>query len=249
MGTNARAQGMLRAITLVLAAFLILSLTGDPAGICPNAAAAPSTLAEATGDGTEFWQGVYRAIKQWNDCVCDSQLETYKPQKTVISAGKIYYKKENRLRLEVKGGGYRDGSLIVRQADGKVRGQGGMLMAFVKMDLDPDSRMLKLPNGLNAARSDLPSLASELTGRLSRGYSCRVTPGPVASEGMDKRLYVLEVFSPDANGGGLSDRIYVEPAGRVPIRWDLYRGGKKFSSAYFNNVRLNSGLSDDLFVL
>ncbi len=215
------------------------------------AAATPQSPActYTSRDGAEFWQSLSNSIKQWKDYTCDSELESYSSKQRAHYRAKTHYKKDNQFRLEITSAGYKNGSVLVRTNSGKVRAQGGLMLAYIKMDLEPNSRMLILPNGRNAAQSDLPTLVDELAQRIARGHKCNMSATPVIEPGLDKKVIIVDILKPDASGDVLSDRIFLDPGSHIPMRWDLFDNGKKISAAWFKNVRINAGLDDELFQL
>src|SRR6516162_7432919 len=86
--------------------------------------AAWATLQEpgnyVTKDGSEFFQKLCDAVCNWNDYSCQSELDTFKADKTVHSRCKFYYKKGHQVRIEITGSGFRSGTVIVRQTDGSI---------------------------------------------------------------------------------------------------------------------------------
>jgi hypothetical protein len=176
-------------------------------------------------------------------------MHSWLPEKTSRFTAKTLFKKDKQYRIEVLRGGYKTGSVIVRRSDGAVKAQGGVMLARVKMDLDPDSRMLMLPNGYNAAKSDLPTLVDDVAQRLARSQKCRLTDLASQQPELSSKVLTVEVFKTVGSEDVLLDRIFVDPDAHVPVRWDVFRDGKKISSVWFRNIRPNSGISDSLFKL
>lgn len=183
-------------------------------------------------------------VQKWHDYTCKSQLDYFKGDKPETRTANFFYK-DNQVRVEVTGGGYRDGSVVIKNRDGKVHAKGGLMMAFIQMDLDPDSRMLIMPNGINVTKSDLPDLLTDLKHRLSEGSSARVTATPVSEPTIKSKVLIVDIFEPDKVS--LRGRMFVDPDRHVPVRWDMYRNGERVSSAWFNNLRNDVGLDDKLF--
>jgi outer membrane lipoprotein-sorting protein len=197
-------------------------------------------------DGADFASTLQATVKKWGDYTCDSELWVYKPDKTTKSSCKFFYK-DNSVRIQVTGGGFRDGSVVVRTKDGSVKAHGGGMLGFMTMNLDPDSRMLILPNGTNVTRTDLPTVLSDIMTQLGAGYKSRVTSGPVDSPDIAKKFFLWEEYEP---GDALPvRRIFWAAEDKVPIRIDLYKAGKRVSSAWFKNVSPNAGVSAELFKL
>lgn len=200
------------------------------------------------GDGADFLSDMDKTASQWSNYTCESSLEIFKNDKTSKSGCKVFYK-DKQMRIEVVGGGYRDGSVVVRRKDGTVRAKGGWMLGGMSMNLDPDSRMLILQNGTNVMRTDLPDLVKELRELLKRGCTSRVSAVPVQDQSVMARVYVLDIYEPAHSPAELSRRIFVDSNLKVPIRIDAYINGKLASSASFKSMNRNAGLTDELFQL
>jgi hypothetical protein len=230
-------------LAAALAAWLILNLVSlSQSGYV--LAAGNSPRVEAMKEGAQLIDEMLSTAQKWRDYTCVSELDYFKGGQEQKRSCRFFYK-DGQVRVEVTGGGYRDGSILVRSKAGAVRGRGGMMMAFITMDLDPDSRMLILPNGVNVTRTDLPDLLTELKRALSEGSTAQLSQGPVNEPGINSKVLVLDIL----NGSTLTRRLIVDAERRIPIRWDLYRDGERLSSAWFRNLRPNAGLDDKLFHL
>jgi outer membrane lipoprotein-sorting protein len=208
--------------------------------------AAEKTVGEdavKVGDGSQFLRDLYNYIATLSDYSCRIDVRTYKPQKTVDTDCKFFYKKLNQVRIEAIGGGYRNGSVVVKFQDGTVAGRGGMLLGEMKLNLDTDSRMLILPNGLNCTKCDYLELLEVVKEKLGEGYTCTLATAP----GAGSTANILEIDAPTASGGNPYAKITVSNIDRVPSRWELYDSGKLFSIAEFKNIKINAGLSPNLF--
>lgn len=203
----------------------------------------------ATVDGKQFLQNLYNSVSGWGDYSCQSDLQTFKPDKVVKSRCKFFYKKLNQVRVEVVGGGYRNGTTIVKEPNGSVRAHGGLMLGGIKMNLDPDSRMLILPNGFNAIKIDFVELLADLKEKVNSGYSCLVSQAPATVTDLNEKVYLLDIYTPPKSGKELYARVFVTADERFPVRWEIYTGGQLFSSAEFKNLITNTGLGDDMFHL
>jgi outer membrane lipoprotein-sorting protein len=192
-------------------------------------------------DGSQFFRDLCDYIGSLSDYSCRIDVRTFKPQKTVDSDCKFFYKKLNQVRIEAIGGGYRNGSVIVKHEDGTVAGHGGLLLGEMKLQLDADSRLLILPNGLNCTKCDYLELLEMIKEKLGEGYRCTLATN--ASDGAS----ILDISASSASGGNLYAKIIVSSIDHVPSRWELYNSGKLFSIAEFKNIKINTGLSPNLF--
>jgi outer membrane lipoprotein-sorting protein len=62
----------------------------------------------------------------------------------------------------------------------------------------------------------------------------------------EKKIRMMELL--DAKNTVLY-RVYLSAEERVPIRWDSYKADGGKTQTWFKNLKINAGLSDDLFKL
>jgi outer membrane lipoprotein-sorting protein len=206
-------------------------------------------VATPTGyiDGKPFLDSLCKTAAGFEDYSYDSVF-TLHNSKGEQGAGSFFFKRVSLLRVQVKTSGPRDGTVVVRQADGKIRLGGGHMFKFLKMTVAPDSRLLLLPNGYNVVKSDLVGLLDGVKSDVSAGSKSRVTPNPIMVDRLKRQAEVFEVVK-SGSTPQLTDRIFIDPATNVPIAWDVFREGNLFSTVTFDNFRANMGLNDDLFKL
>jgi len=132
-----------------------------------------------TSDGKKFVEQLRKNVATFNDYTFDSSLYMYKPTAQQVGGGNYCWKKVNLIKLTVKSKGIKDGSIVVRTPEGKIKAWGGPNLRFLKMNLTEDSRILQAPNGYNAMKSDLGTLLANLNESLANGNKARVTAQPV----------------------------------------------------------------------
>jgi len=234
-------------IALLLTVSLLLSSNSGWQSVMAKSALPPADA--ETGpmkEGNELLASVINTISSWKDYWCESHVTFFHDNKTTQSGCRLFYK-NNQVRIEVTGGGFRNGSLIVKRKDGTVRAVGGALLGFMKMNLDPDSRVLIMQNGANVVKGDFPDIFADVKNRIAHGYKCRVTATPVQEPDMPNPVYILEISEPGDETVIFHRRIFIDPAQKQPLRIDLYREGKIVSTAYFKDLHINVGLKDELF--
>lgn len=198
-------------------------------------------------DGLDFLGQVDSSVHKMNNYECESSLEVHKPDKVHKAQCRFFFK-ESQIRIECMGGGFRDGSVVVRRKDGSVRGKGGGMMGFIIMNLDPDSRMLILPSGDNALKTDIATVMDEMKDLAAKGYTVKVSKNPLTDKSVDvPKVYIMEIYEPSSSPARLSRRLWIDPDQKAPVRIDFYHDEKLFSIAQFKKLRPNAGLSDNLF--
>jgi outer membrane lipoprotein-sorting protein len=114
------------------------------------------------------------------------------------------------------------------------------------MNLDPDSRMLMAPNGINVMNADLESLLADATTKAKKGQAKLVDAHSFQPKDLPEKVDVVELLAPGSSNQ-LLERVFVRTDNKLPAAWELYRDGKLFSRAKFSNLKTNQGLNDDLF--
>ncbi len=202
-----------------------------------------------TIDGTKLVEQLYQNASEFRDYKFDSTLYICKPVPKESGGGTYYFKRPNLVRLQIKSNGIKNGTVVVRQPDGKIRIAGGPKLHFLKMNLDPDSRMLQAPNGYNVIKSDFASLFARMKTAIAAGNKALVTSGPITLARFGQAVTVLQLVKPNNGDNEITDRIFIDPQSATPLEWDNFRDGNRQSITVFENFTPNLGLQDDQFTL
>ena len=163
----------------------------------------------------------------------------------------LYFKQRALLRAEIKSADYRNGSVVVRQSDGRIRGKGGGGLGLVKMTIRSDSRSIRLPTGFSLAECDFGSLYDALKGELANSEEMVTSKGTVTMPFLKEpvQLLVIRNKSADESQRRLLHVIYLNPKTKLPLAWSTYKNGEANAFVFFERMDPNKGLADDLFVL
>ncbi|MBS2005595.1 MAG: hypothetical protein JST01_01050 [Cyanobacteria bacterium SZAS TMP-1] len=202
----------------------------------------PQSVCKTDGgeDGRGRLQSMLQKARAMKGYCYDSTLTTFKGNKKIVEVGRLYFKAPNLVRFEVLKGGSRTGAVVVRQPDGKVRGQMGGAFHGLKMTLSPDSKMLKSANGFNVVQSDLESLLSDAARKIGGDLKC-LAAGPASG-----RPALVEILESD---GDVLDRIALNAQATMPAAWNIFTNNKLLSVLQFNSIEPRSDLSDSLFII
>ena len=221
-------------------AFALLSVPPSFAGAAvEELLLSPQSLCANSGnDGHDELQSMLERVHRLKGYSYDSVLTTYVGDKKVTEIGKLYFKNPNLVRFEVIKSGSRSGAVVVKQADGKIRGRMGGMFKGIKVTLSPDSKILKTANGFSIMQSDLDSLISGVA-KIAKGDLRCLALGPGSG-----RPAIVEILESD---GDVEHRIAVDSRSKLPSEWNIFNSSKLFSTLQFNNIEERNDLSDSMF--
>ena len=208
----------------------------------------PSTVEKLTKNAVSpnFLDALQNAASDLQDYKCFCRLISFKDEQWKDFGGAIlFYKQKERLRAEIVSSDYRNGSVVVKQSDGKIRGKGGGGLSLLKMTIQPDSRSIKLPTGFSLAESDFLSLYSSIKKQVANGASANIS-APTSIPAFKDQVQILAMRGKD---NGLTHIIYFDPHTKLPLAWNTYADGHSHAYVFFDPPDVNKGLSDELFKL
>lgn len=159
----------------------------------------------------------------------------------------LYFKQKALVRAVIESSDYRNGSVVVKQPDGSIRAHGSGLLKSLKMNIEPESRTIRLPTGYSLTSSDFPSLYETLKGNLSRGFAASVTNSAVNLKLFKNPVQVMVMNTGVGADSKISEVIFIDSKTKLPIAWNTYKDGKPNALVIFEGLTPNKGLSDDLF--
>ncbi|MCW5821712.1 MAG: hypothetical protein KIT34_02855 [Cyanobacteria bacterium TGS_CYA1] len=198
-----------------------------------------------------FIKGIIDKLRRIDDYVVDTELTTWPGNKAnpKIQGGKYFFKKQQRVRVEVTTKGPKNGSVLVKNEDGQVKAKGGPALLGITVNLHEDSDLLNLADGSNVLHSDFLTQMERLSKDLSQGQKAIVTSEP--SPYKDHHVWVLEMKEGEApfSDKALHMRVLLNSSNGIPESIIKFKDGKIFSKIVVRNAQLNSGLADALFNL
>lgn len=207
-----------------------------------------STLEKLTKStaSPNFLDSLQSAASELQDYKCFCRLISFKDEQWKDYGGAtLFYKQRERLRAEIVSSDYRNGSVVVKQQDGKIRGKGGGGLSLLKMTIQPDSRSIKLPTGFSLAESDFLSLYASIKKQIASGSSANIS-APTSIPAFREQVQILAMRGKD---NGLTHVIYFDPHTKLPLAWNTYSDGHSQAFVFFDPPETNKGLSDELFKL
>jgi hypothetical protein len=243
---------------LLIVAILAGGLLAPPASIASGKSASDDAQIDGsdvksqpilTGkyDGTKLLQEMTIRLKQLGSYRFDGALATARDKGVKVDSGSFYYMPESYIRVEVKGKGCKAGSVLVRGKNGIIRARGGPALLGMKTNLQPDSNMLMLANGLNIIECDYASLINWLKKQIASGQKVYASEGPLLINPQQDRVLVLETVETEQGNNTLAHRILIDPQYLVPVEWDIFKKGKFFSTVRFKNFEARPAMDESLF--
>jgi len=222
---------------------LTVKATGAPSDVTP------SSILPDGKNGAPLVEQLVGNVNSLGNYKFDGSQEAQTGNKVLKAVGTFYFRPANSMRVEVKSFGGKSGSILVKNADGAIKGKGGAQMLGMKMSLGPDSRLLRMPNGLSAVECDLASLLKRLKQEAASG--CKMVSGnePMNVESLGTRAIVLESQKADNSGTSVVDRVFIDPVKKLPVQWDLFVNGKFQSRSKFQNYQTNIQIDESQFNL
>jgi hypothetical protein len=208
----------------------------------------PAPLVSSGHDGKKVLQDVITRVTQLGAYKFEGLLGTIKDRTMKVDSGSFYYMPKC-LRVEVKSGGFKSGAIVVKQKDGAIKAKGGPALFGMKVNLQPDSNMLRLPNGLNIVECDYLSLLKWLQSEIASGQKVYASDSPMNVPGQQQNVIVLETREAGGNDGIVAHRVIIDPKLLVPLEWDIFRQGKFVSAVRFNDFKLCPTMDESFFRL
>lgn len=208
----------------------------------------PLPAGTQTEDGSAYYATALHGAQQLNDYVVDSAVYTYKgSSKPIIETCKFYFKKPGFIRVEVQKAGSKSGSILVVGADHQIQAKPGSFFKFMKLDLSPNSNLLKTANGFSLLKCDFATLMMNMKNQADVAHCrCVLAKLPTNDGPNSAKVRHLEFVLPS---NVVLQRIAFDDRTKLPIEWSIFKRGHLFSTSVWSNVKLNPGLADTVFTL
>jgi len=210
-------------------------------------AAAPQSLILAPTNGAPVVTALLKSLKELKSYKFHADIRAIKDGKFKDNIGTFYFKSPNLMRVEVEGRGPKAGSKLVRNAQGALRFKGGPMLFGITMNMQPDSRLLRLPTGHLITECDYVSLFQNLAKEMAAGLKVKASPSAISLN--PGKAIVLETQEPGQSVNLVSQRILIDAKTNVPISWIRFKDGRLNASVKFENQQLNPVVGDDMFSL
>lgn len=215
--------------------------------ICILFSFAPS-FAESKKDGVlppakeiiEKMDSVYSKV---NDYICIADAHYKKGFLSEDKVYKIYFKKPNKVRIEVLEGD--KGAVAVLLDDGRVKGHRGGFLSFIVLTVPIDSPIVTTIRGNRIDQANFGYIIS-LMKKVVEKEEAKVV-GITSLEGIP--VYGLEVIHKSPREDLTREFIYVDAKNFLLKQLLGYEGEREVVNVIYRDIVLNPGLSDDIFKL
>ncbi len=177
------------------------------------------------------------------DYECLLRTESRADGKVEAGVFRLWFRRPGMVRLRVLKG-RRQGSELVLQADGTLRGRRGGLLRPFSRRLDRADRSLRGLRGQPAWELDFGSFLRAQRERLALpGTTAVVHP----ATGVDPTVRLEVRYRPPGAASALRDVWTINPSEWLLTSADIFDGETRVDHVEFTEVRLNTGLKDDWF--
>lgn len=223
------------------------SLDIDPDAVLPDTTALKGMA--KTSVGPALISQLRDKAAKLRDYKCYCQLYTRKGGVWKNYGGADYlYKYRGLFKATIKTKDYRNGSVVVREPSGIIKGCGGGALSFMKITLKEDSRTLQLPTGYSLAQSDFGSLYDVLASSISSGATASIAPS-ASVKAFPGDVSIIVLRAGPAADSQILEVLYISNDTKTPVGWHTFQNGVPHALVLFQNLETNKGLSEDLFAL
>jgi len=171
-----------------------------------------------------------------NDYRATFKARIVKGKKQTKFDGNFYFKRPRQIRIDKGGKGG-----VVFKKNGKIRGW--ILTRLLSHGHDPDDEALKDPRGKRIDHYILEDIITELKGFLQEGAQASLQ----ADSLFGKNVLRLEVALSGAQPLFSRRKYWIDPAILLPVRYETFEQSLLVEEIFFQNLKLNPSLKDDLF--
>jgi outer membrane lipoprotein-sorting protein len=171
-----------------------------------------------------------------NDYQAIFKARIVKDKKQKKFDGNFYFKKPRQIRNDKGGKGG-----VVFKKDGRIRGW--ILTRLLSHGHKPDDDALKDPRGKRIDHYIFDDAIAELKGFLQEGAQASLQADSLAG----KNMLLLEVTPSGAQPPFSRRRYWIDPAILLPVGYETFEESLTVEEIFFQNLKLNPGLKDDLF--
>ncbi len=155
------------------------------------------------------------------------------------------FKKPHQVRTEVTDGD-KKGSVLTRDATGKIRGKKGGVLGIVAITLSEDDERVTNLRGRKFYLADWGSVIKEYFDAANKGWKLTQLPDERFNE---SDCYVLQMEGRDSRSPVTKDVIYIDKASSLILCRRQYEGQTLVNEVVWWDIHLNLGLDDSLFTL
>lgn len=159
------------------------------------------------------------------------------------------YKFRGLFKAVIKSKDYRNGSVVVREPNGVIRGAGGGALSFMKITMKEDSRTLQLPTGYSLANSDFSSLFGILSSSIASGATLAISANTLNLKLFSEPVTMVVLKTSAAADSPISEVFFIGNETKLPIGWHTFQKGIPHAVVLFQNFEPNKGLTADSFSL
>lgn len=171
-----------------------------------------------------------------NDYQATFKARMVKEKKQKKFDGNFYFKRPRQIRIDKGGKGG-----VVFKKDGKIRGW--FLTRLLSHGHKPDDEALKDPRGKRIDHYIFDDIIAELEAFLHEGAQASLQADSLSG----KNMLRLEIILAGAQPPFSRRKYWIDPAILLPVGYETFEVSLMVEEFFFQNLKLNPGLKDDLF--
>ena len=171
-----------------------------------------------------------------NDYQATFKARIVKGKKQTKFDGNFYFKRPRQIRIDKGGKGG-----VVFKKNGKIRGW--ILTRLLSHGHDPDDEALNDPRGKRIDHYVFDDVIAELKAFLQEGAQASLETDSLSG----KKMLRLEIVLSGAQPPFSRRKYWIDPVIFLPVGYETFEESLTVEEIFFQNLKLNPGLKDDLF--
>jgi outer membrane lipoprotein-sorting protein len=192
-----------------------------------------------------LFKGLQARFEKIDDYQCVFDAFVAKDEQTDRRVYNYYFKKDKRIRMEILQGKNSGATLVYNEPDVVVRPSGFFISLFTFTFAPEDKKICDL-RGFTIPQSDWGTFIEQHIKYLDK-YTAR-TGKPEQVDGRTAIVIEIESAKPEETMDIAKEKIWLDEREKVLLKFEQYdKSGKLIRANSYKDIKINSGLKDELF--